>query len=100
SQRLKWANRPFEPIQSHETRMTMRESTQRPEFDLFLSYNRQDQNNVLDLRRKLEVRGIHTFLDRYHLVAGLPWPQALEQALLSSRAVAVFLGPHELGTWQ
>ena len=69
-------------------------------FDLFLSYNRQDQRAVLDVRRKLELRGIHTFLDRDKLVAGLPWPQALEQALLSSRAVAVFLGPHDLGTWQ
>ena len=70
------------------------------QIDLFLSYNRQDQNDVLDIRRKLELRGVHTFLDHEDLVAGLPWPQALEQALLSSRAVAVFLGPHDLGTWQ
>ena len=55
-----------------------------PQFDLFLSYNTQDQNDVLELRRKLELRGIHTFLDREGLVAGLPWPPALEKALLSS----------------
>jgi len=69
-------------------------------YDLFLSYNRQDQDAVLEVRRKLDLHGIRTFLDRDNLVAGLPWPQALEQALLLSRAVAVFLGPRDLGTWQ
>jgi TIR domain len=69
-------------------------------IDLFLSYNRLDQDAVSDMCRKLELRGIHTFFDRDALVIGLPWPQALERALLSSRAVAVFLGPHDLGTWQ
>jgi hypothetical protein len=69
-------------------------------YDVFLSYNRQDQDAVLEVRRKLELRGIRTFLDRDNLAAGLPWPQALEQALQLSRAVAVFPGPHDLGTWQ
>jgi hypothetical protein len=68
--------------------------------DLFLSYNRQDQQAVLAIRQLLELRGIRTFLDRDHLVAGLPWPQALEHALKSTRAVAVFLGPHDFGLWQ
>jgi hypothetical protein len=67
---------------------------------LFLSYNRQDQKAVLAIRQLLELRGIRTFLDRDHLVAGLPWPQGLEQALTSARAVAVFIGPHDFGLWQ
>jgi hypothetical protein len=70
------------------------------ETDLFLSYNRQDQEAVLAIRQRLELRGIRTFLDRDQLVAGLPWPQALEQGLKSARAVAVFLGPHDFGLWQ
>jgi hypothetical protein len=68
--------------------------------DLFLSYNRLDQETVLSIRDLLRARAIRTFLDREHLVAGLPWPQALELALQSTRAVAVFLGPHGLGIWQ
>ena len=60
-------------------------STPSPNIDLFLSYNRQDQDAVLQVRRKLELRGISHFFDRDDLLAGLPWPQALEQALLSSR---------------
>jgi tetratricopeptide (TPR) repeat protein len=69
-------------------------------IDLFLSYNRQDQAPVLDIRRLLELRGIRTFVDRDQLPEGLPWPQALERSLLSARGVAVFLGPHEFGLWQ
>lgn len=80
--------------------MAIGESPAIPETDLFLSYNHQDQEAVLAIRRLLELRGIHTFLDRDRLVAGLPWPQALERALTSARAVAVFLGPHDFGLWQ
>ena len=40
------------------------------------------------------------FLDRWYLAAGQPWPQALEQALASCSAVAVFLGSEGLGPWQ
>ena len=50
-------------------------------------------------RRLLLARGITTFLDRDNLVTGLPWPQALEQALRGARAVAVFIG-RQLGGWQ
>jgi ABC-type multidrug transport system fused ATPase/permease subunit len=68
--------------------------------DLFLSYNSQDHEAVVVIRQLIELRGIRTFLDRDHLVAGLPWPQALEQALLSARAVAIFFGPHDFSLWQ
>ena len=50
-------------------------------------------------RRLLLARGITTFLDRDNLVTGLPWRQALEQALRGARAVAVFIG-RQLGGWQ
>ncbi len=67
--------------------------------DLFLSYNRSDRDRVSELRRVIEARGISTFLDE-DLQAGLPWPQALENALSEAGAVAVFLGRDGLGTWQ
>jgi WD40 repeat protein len=67
--------------------------------DLFLSYQRSDGESVQNVRQILEARGVSTFFDRENLVAGLPWPQALEDALRSVRAVAVFVG-RELGLWQ
>ena len=69
------------------------------EADLFLSYHGDDREAVHSVQQLLEARGISTFLDRDNLVRGLPWPQALEQALRSCRAVAVFLG-REIGAWQ
>ena len=68
-------------------------------IDVFLSYHRSDRESVDTVRQILNVRGVSTFLDHTNLTAGLPWPQALEQALRSVRAVAVFVG-QELGSWQ
>lgn len=48
----------------------------------------------------LKKRGVATFLDCQDLSPGLPWGQELERALRSVRAVAVFLGPNDLGDWQ
>jgi formylglycine-generating enzyme required for sulfatase activity len=69
-------------------------------YDIFLSYHSPDRESVHTVRQLLEARGIATFFDREDLVAGLPWPHALEDALRSVRAVAVFLGPNGLGLWQ
>jgi hypothetical protein len=69
-------------------------------LDLFVSYHSPDREAVLAIRHALSERGITTFLDREHLIAGMPWPQALENGLTDVSAVAVFLGPHGLGSWQ
>src|ERR671919_286236 len=69
-------------------------------YDIFLSYHSPDRGSVHTVRQLLEARRIATFFDREDLVAGLPWPHALEDALRSVRAVAVFLGPDGLGLWQ
>src|SRR4051812_33231801 len=67
--------------------------------DLFLSYHRSDGDSVQNVKQILEAHGISTFFDHESLVAGVPWGDALQQALSSVRAVAVFIGP-ELGLWQ
>ncbi|MGA7415642.1 MAG: toll/interleukin-1 receptor domain-containing protein [Bryobacteraceae bacterium] len=71
-----------------------------PAIDLFLSYNRLDRAAVDDVCDRLQKHGLRTFLDHASLRPGLPWPQALQQALTSARGVAVFIGPHGLGGWQ
>src|SRR5687767_385787 len=67
--------------------------------DLFLSYHGPDRDAVRAVQRLVQARGVSTFLDRDSLVRGLPWPEALEDALRSCQGVAVFLG-RELGVWQ
>ncbi|MBS0155509.1 MAG: SUMF1/EgtB/PvdO family nonheme iron enzyme [Nitrospira sp.] len=70
------------------------------DFDVFLSYHGRDQEPVGRIARALREQGLKPFLDRWSLVPGRPWPQALEEALASCQAVAVCIGPGEMGPWQ
>src|SRR5262245_3525110 len=76
----------------------------KPPHDVFLSYHGVDRERVEAVRRQLGELGIRAFMDRDDLVAGLPWPQALERALGSVRAVLGVGGGGDggesLGLWQ
>lgn len=69
------------------------------QYDVFLSYAHSDRAAVEHLARELRDRGITAFLDRWELIAGEPWQEAIEAALESSNALLVFLGPSGLGPW-
>ena len=71
-----------------------------PRYDVFLSYHWRDREPVEDLARALRDRNVDVFLDRWRLTPGLPWQQELEEALRDCRAVAVCVGPGEMGSWQ
>ena len=51
-------------------------------YDVFLSYNQADEPlvNVLYQRLREEAK-LNPFLDKWHLVPGEPWQEALEEAL-------------------
>ena len=68
--------------------------------DVFLSYSRADSDAIQQVQRGLRDAGLTTFLDRDQLPAGQPWMPALEAGLSHCGAVAVFVGPAGLGTWQ
>jgi len=70
-------------------------------YDVFLSHNGQDKEAVEDLARRLEDEAqLRPWLDKWNLVPGEPWQEALELALNGSRTCAVFLGPDGVGSWQ
>ena len=70
-------------------------------YDVFLSHNRADKVSVEQLAVRLEDEtGLKPFLDKWHLVPGEPWQEAIEEALDNSAACAVFLGPGGLGSWE
>ena len=71
-----------------------------PQFDVFFSYHWSDHAAVEFVARRLTAGGLRVFLDRWYLAAGQPWPQALERSLAICDAVAVFLGPSGMGSWQ
>ena len=71
-----------------------------PRYDVFLSHSSADKPAVEEIARKLREKGIEVFLDKWHLIPGDPWQEALEEALKQSATCAVFLGPSGMGPWQ
>jgi len=71
------------------------------EFDVFLSHNSKDKAAVEQLARLLrDQHQIKSWLDKWNLVPGDSWQQAIEEALDSCRAFAVFIGPSGIGSWE
>lgn len=69
-------------------------------YDAFISYHSRDRGAVEALARSLAKAGLKIFLDRWYLIPGQPWPDALERVLGSCRAVVICVGPGEMGEWQ
>jgi len=70
-------------------------------YDVFLSHNNHDKAAVEVLAHRLmDKAGLMPFLDRWHLVPGEPWQEAIEEALDACQTVAVFLGPAGIGSWE
>ena len=75
-------------------------STGESSYDVFLSYNSADHGVVEDVARKLGDESLKPFLDRWHLAPGMRWRPKLEQTLSACKAVAIFVGQGEMGSWQ
>jgi hypothetical protein len=76
-------------------------SSQQHIYDVFLSHHSGDKPQVEALAARLEdEEGLRPFLDKWHLIPGEPWQEALEEALDQSRTCAVFLGASGLGSWE
>lgn len=70
-------------------------------FDVFLSHNGRDKEAVEYLARRLvQEAKLRPWLDKWELVPGEAWQEALEAGLGASRTCAVFLGPEGVGPWQ
>jgi len=77
-----------------------RKSRSEYNYDVFLIHNSSDKPLVEKLAVRLEDEwGLKPFLDKWRLVPGEGWVEALEDALDRSATYAVFLGPHGLGPW-
>jgi len=69
-------------------------------FDVFLSHNSKDKPLVRKIAKRLEKYGLTPWLDEKDLRPGFPFQDGLEEAMRSTRAAAVFVGGHGLGSWQ
>src|SRR3954469_6387728 len=69
-------------------------------FDVFLSHNAADKPAVEELANRLTEAGVQPWFDKWNLVPGSAWQEALESGLNRSSTCAVFIGPSGLGRWQ
>jgi WD40 repeat protein len=69
-------------------------------YDVFLSHTTPDKPVVEELARLLTLRGIRPWLDKWDLVPGEPWQEAIEKALADCPACAVCIGAGGFGGWQ
>ena len=59
----------------------------------FVSYSREDSEFALRLAQDLKAGGANVWLDQIELIPGLPWDNAIEEALLSAPQMLVILSP-------
>jgi len=98
---FRWQNKLYATQQSPDKGLlSVCEGVGRDVYNLFVSYNWRDREAVESVVHVLKERGLNTFLDRWYLVPGRSWVDALERSLRDSNAVAIFLGPNGMGRWQ
>jgi hypothetical protein len=59
----------------------------------FISYSREDSEFALRLAQDLKAAGARIWLDQLELKPGLPWDNAIEDALLGAQQMLVILSP-------
>ena len=68
--------------------------------DVFISHSSQDKPMVERLARALQQEGLKPWFDKWDLVPGDRWQEALERAILDTPALLVCYGPSGSGPWQ
>jgi len=69
-------------------------------FDVFLSYNSKDRDQVIQVASGLRDRGLRVWIDQWELVPGRPWQEALEEIITSVATAAIMIGPDGIGSWE
>ncbi len=70
------------------------------QYDIFLSHYNEDKAHVEKIAVWLRKHGIAVWFDKWALIPGLPWQEALETGLQQSHCIAAFLGPSgSFGKW-
>ena len=70
------------------------------DYDVFLSYNSRDRQDVVAIGERLKERGILPWLDIWELRPGTRWQKELHKHLTAIKSAAVFIGPSGIGPWE
>ena len=68
-------------------------------YDIYLSYSKSDAKSVEKVAHFLSGVGLNIWFDRWSLVPGKSWEIASDEALDSSLAVVVFIGPSPISNF-
>ncbi|MDQ4068412.1 MAG: TIR domain-containing protein, partial [Actinomycetota bacterium] len=68
-------------------------------YDVFLSYNRADEDIVHRVAEQLRRERIEPWLDKWMLTPGRSWHEEIADALSRASTCAVMVGPAGLGDW-
>ena len=69
-------------------------------YNVFLSHNSLDKPAVEELANRLSQNNLKPWFDKWNLIPGDPWQNAIESALDSCVSCAVFMGPSGISPWQ
>jgi TIR domain len=69
-------------------------------FQVFLCHNSQDKDEIRQLNKKLQSRGVKTWLDEEQLPPGRAWQELLEEQIPDIGSAAIFVGASGIGPWQ
>jgi len=70
------------------------------QYDIFLSHHNNDKAQIGALALWLKNQGVAVWFDAWNLVPGLPWQEGIEEGIVQSRSMAVFVGASGLGQWE
>ena len=70
------------------------------DYDVFLSHASRHKPDVEVLASWLKKEGLKPFFDKWDLVPGENWTNALPKKLNASKTCAVIIGPGDTGAWQ
>ncbi len=71
-----------------------------PGYSAFLSYNRRDRADVVELHAALEAYGLSIWRDEEELPPGEAWSPRLQDAIEKSRYFIICVGRHGIGNFQ
>lgn len=69
-------------------------------YDVFLSHNSKDKQQVLLVSKHLQSQGFTTWIDKENIYGGGSLSSEIREAIYYSRTAAFFIGRHGLGEWQ
>jgi hypothetical protein len=85
---------------SEEAAQTIRGKLDTSDFDVFISYKRDDRNAVERIAKELLSEGILPWFDKWQMKAGTSVAETLEEQMQKVKTVAAFFGAKGRGAWQ